>query len=125
MSGDEMDHDKDGAQKHPVTYTITRASWMSSAFRRLCRELDKENIASHDPIIGDQGSGGNGPHTCQDAALPHEADTRAPTSLWRNCYDSVWLAGLKDDQVRRLDIINEDFDLRLPQDMPEEEEEEV
>lgn len=124
MSADETDRDEDGAKGHPVTYTITRAAWMSSAFRRVCRELDKENIETRDTLIGDQGSGGNGPRIRQDTAPPREADTRAPTGLWRNCYDSVWLAGLKEDQVRRLEIVNEDFDLRLPKDMPSEDEDE-
>ncbi|PIL26618.1 hypothetical protein GSI_11312 [Ganoderma sinense ZZ0214-1] len=98
---------------------------MSSAFRRVCRELDKENIETRDTLIGDQGSGGNGPRIHQDTAPPREADTRAPTGLWRNCYDSVWLVGLKEDQVRRLEMIDKDFDLRLPKDMPSDKEEEL
>ena len=31
---------------------------------------------------------------------------------------------MKEDQVRRLEIVNEDFDLRLPKDMPSEDEDE-
>nr|VWO97894.1 Cytochrome P450 3A13 [Ganoderma boninense] len=97
---------------------------MSFAFRRLCRELDKENIKNHGVLIGDQGSGGNGPRVREDATPTQEAETRAPVGLWRDCYDSTWLAGLKSDQVRRLDIIDEDFGLSLPHSDEEEDEEE-
>ena len=124
MSADETDHDETGKQGCPTTYTITRAAWMSSALRRVCWELDQEHIESRKTTIGDQGSGGNGPHIRQDAVPPREAETRAPVRLWRNCYDSAWLTCLKEDQVRRLDIVNEDFDLRLPKDMPSSDEEE-
>lgn len=124
MSADETDRDENGAKGHPTSYTITRAAWMSAAFRRLCRELDKENIESRDSTIGEQGTGGNGPRIRQDAVPPREADTRAPVGLWRNCYDSVWLTCLKEDQIRRLSVIDEDLDLRLPKDMPSSDEEE-
>ena len=126
MSADETDFEEGGGKKHPATFTITRAAWMSAAFRRLCRQLDMENIQNCEPVIGDQGSGGNGPRACSDATPPREANTRAPTGLWRNCYNSVWLRCLKEDQLRRLDIINDDFGLSLPSgdtDMEEEEEE--
>ena len=114
MSTDDTDFEEDGAKKHPATFTITRAAWMSAAFRRLCRQLDTENIQNREPVIGDQGSGGNGPRARSDATPPREADTRAPTGLWRDCYYSVWLKCLKEDQLRRLDVINDDFGLSLP-----------
>ena len=39
MSSDETDRDDKGSRKRPTAYTITRASWMSVALRKVCREL--------------------------------------------------------------------------------------
>ncbi|PIL33266.1 hypothetical protein GSI_04716 [Ganoderma sinense ZZ0214-1] len=125
MSADETDRDENDKKKYPVTFSIIRAAWMSFAFRRLCRELDKEHIKNRGVLIGDQGSGGSGPRVREDTTPAQEADTRAPVGLWRDCYDSAWLAGLKNDQIRRLNIIDEDFGLALPQSDDEEEDEEM
>ena len=75
MSADETDVDDEGEKMHPVTFTIIRAAWMSFAFRRLCRELDKENIKNRGVLIGDQGSGGNGPRVREDSTPAQEAET--------------------------------------------------
>ncbi|KAI1787166.1 hypothetical protein LXA43DRAFT_896726, partial [Ganoderma leucocontextum] len=114
MSADETDQDDKGAKKCPTSYTITRASWMSFALRKVCRDLNKENIGSRNTSTGNLGPGGNGPRTRADATPPREADTRAPEGLWHNCYSAGWLACLREHEVRKLNIIDEDFDLSIP-----------
>ena len=114
MSTDETNYNEKGSKKHPMTYTITRASWMSATLRKVCHKVDQENIKNWDLGTGAVSTGGNGPCTRHDMTPPCKADMAAPKGLWCNYYCSMWLTGLKHDQIHRLNIINEDFNLTIP-----------
>ncbi len=125
MSADEADVDKNGVKLYPPQYTIIENFWPSEKFTGLMRGFDKHHRAdwAAPQRYGKKGkTGGNPPR------LRHEGKGKkrkvapgvAPIGLWRNCYNTAWLDTLDEEDLEKLQIIDEDFDLTLPEEPPEE-----
>lgn len=98
MSSDERDEEM-------RTFRVVRPEWQSAQFRRFMHQLDDLYIREFKRM----NKGGNAPRVrIQQLDGPQEAGS-APVGLWRNCYDSVWLASLQASQRNRLRIIDEDY----------------
>ncbi|RDX51288.1 hypothetical protein OH76DRAFT_1347265, partial [Lentinus brumalis] len=116
MSGDEPEFEvsNDERQAHPRVFFITDAFWQSGPLVTLFRSLDAWNVQDWRQSIGDNLPGGNPPRKRVELANPKVVNSPAPKGLWRNCYNDAWLATLKKHEIRKLRIINKDYDFKLP-----------
>lgn len=112
MSDDETDRDEDGKRLLPAAFTIRDAQWMSDLYRTFMRTLDDWHYDKWANGVDGVETGGNAPRTHN--SLGRVANPRAPSGLWRNCYNNAWLATLKPHQRHRLKIIDADYDFTLP-----------
>ena len=124
MSEDETDADVDGKKSHPPRWWIVESLWPSRKLRRYFRKLDKHYRADYsNPIrYGKRGkSGGNPPRErVKCKTNPKVKLGEVPVGLWRNCYSKAFLKTLKPGDLKRMRIIDEDFDFKLPEEPPKE-----
>ncbi|KAH9910909.1 uncharacterized protein BXZ73DRAFT_57462, partial [Epithele typhae] len=109
MSGDEMDPTTLPGQAR--IFYIIDCRWQSQALKLFLRGLDEiyhAHVMAH-------GGGGNTFRQRKEPEKPKVVDGCAPEGLWRNCYDSEWLASLKPYKLRELNIINSHYDFDLTQ----------
>ena len=120
LSGDEAALGNDAKQAQYNLFYIVEAAWQSRDFRTFVRKLDRWYIYHSRPKVGDRQRGGNRPRIREE--LPkgkaRVVDSIAPRGLWRNCYDSHWLATLKNTDREDLGMIDEDYDFTLPSPPP-------
>ncbi len=65
-------------------------------------------------VFGKTGkTGGNPPRVRVKGTKVEEGSV--PVGIWRNCYSKKWLAKQKPSEIRRLRIIDSDFDFTLPE----------
>ncbi|RPD52091.1 hypothetical protein L227DRAFT_515363, partial [Lentinus tigrinus ALCF2SS1-6] len=123
MSGDEPQFDsEDGEwQTYPRTFFIVEAAWQSKLLKDFLRTLDQWHIEDWRQSIGDRLPGGSPPRIRIARANPKVRQSAAPKGLWKNCYDRKWFAKLKPHKQRELEVIDQDYDFRLPDwTMPED-----
>ncbi|TFK82794.1 hypothetical protein K466DRAFT_437721, partial [Polyporus arcularius HHB13444] len=117
MSADETDADSKLEKAYPPRWWIIRAFWQGKALRKFFRKLDRHyRLDWASPVrYGKKGkSGGNPPRLRMKNKNNPKVDLReVPVGLWRNCYNSAFLATLRPDELRRLQIIDKDFDFTL------------
>ncbi|RDX50955.1 hypothetical protein OH76DRAFT_1347926, partial [Lentinus brumalis] len=122
MSEDETDVDSKGNKLHPPRWWIIKCLWQSSKLRKFLHKLDRHYRGDYaSPIrYGKKGkSGGNPPRLrLKNKVNPKEKLGDVPVGLWRNCYSKKFLALLKPSELRKLQMIDEDFDFTLPEDPP-------
>lgn len=112
MSADEVD---ESYPRFPQTYRIIRAKWQSFALRKFLRALDVKYIKLR------QKPGYIGPiPRIRFESNARVEDRPAPMGLWRNCYDQVWLQGLKQDDRDALDVTDDDYDFDLTAQAPKD-----
>ncbi|RDX44262.1 hypothetical protein OH76DRAFT_1359904 [Lentinus brumalis] len=116
MSGDEPEFEVSNDERvtHPRIFFIIDAFWQSGPLVKLLRSLDAWNVQDYCQSIGDNLPGGNPPRKRVELATPKVVNSRAPKGLWRNCYNDAWLDTLKPHEIRKLCIINKDYDFKLP-----------
>ncbi|CDO75812.1 hypothetical protein BN946_scf184951.g10 [Trametes cinnabarina] len=105
MSGDETDDPKSAHKR----YRIVEAQWQSAALKDFLRHLDKMYLEH----CVTRGGGGSRPRERIHSSDPKVADSPAPDGLWRNCYDNAWLASRPAHQIRRMRIVNSDYDFSV------------
>ncbi len=105
MSGDELEN----ARATHRRYRIIEAQWMSTALRTFLRRLDSIYIE----YCATRGGGGSGPRERIPYPTPKVEDSPAPDGLWRNCYDDAWLASRPAHRLRKLQIIESNYDFSL------------
>ncbi|OJT02569.1 hypothetical protein TRAPUB_6891 [Trametes pubescens] len=108
MSDDETDRDEvTKAKKYPAVFYIRDAEWMSAIFREFLRSVDALKLRKLKP--------GNSPRLrLARKKTTKYAQAAVPEGLWRNCYNIAWLSTLKTFELRKLRIIDEDYDFTLP-----------
>ncbi len=122
MSEDETDVDAKANKLHPPRWWIIKSTWQSRHLRKYFRKLDQHYRADWaSPIrYGKKGkTGGNPPRLrLKNKVNPKEKLGEVPVGLWRNCYRKKFLRTLKPSELRRLRIVDEDFDFTLPEEPP-------
>ncbi|KAA1478724.1 hypothetical protein DENSPDRAFT_753694, partial [Dentipellis sp. KUC8613] len=89
-------------------YRVIRARWMSQQLIDFLRHLDVVYRRHYRNPIGAHTKSGNGPRVRRS---PLRTETgHPPPGLWRNCYDSDWLASLDSWERRDLGIVDEDYE---------------
>ncbi|KAI1795835.1 hypothetical protein LXA43DRAFT_1090470 [Ganoderma leucocontextum] len=125
MSDDETDSgSKKGKGKvtrrrkrHWPTWTVIRSLWQSDALVEFLHGVDKhyrrdwENPGRYS---GKRKSSGQPPRRRYLKETSKVEEGVVPPGLWRNCYNPAWLKTLRPDEIAALQIIDEDFDLKLP-----------
>lgn len=110
MSGDETDGE---TKMHPPVWRIWISRWQSKELRRFLWSQDREYQHDWEKPTHRRAMGGNIPRTRIFRAGCIEEGV-APISLWRNCYDQEWLAEQPEFIVRKLEIMQEDYNFGLP-----------
>ncbi|CDO76818.1 hypothetical protein BN946_scf185033.g15 [Trametes cinnabarina] len=105
MSSDETDDPKSAHKR----YRIIDAQWQSTAIKAFLRRLDGIYLE----YCATRGGGGSRPRERVLAPNRKSEDSHAPEGLWRNCYDPAWLASRQAYQIRRLRIIDSDYDFSI------------
>ncbi|KAI0647293.1 hypothetical protein C8Q79DRAFT_925855 [Trametes meyenii] len=115
MSGDETDGDK---KVHPPRFRIVEARWQSLALKIFFRTLNMLYRECWATPVGERATCGNPPRVRVEHKDARVEDSLAPIGLWRNCYDRAWLESLRPHMRKSLQIIDSDYDFKLPAPKP-------
>ncbi|KII83127.1 hypothetical protein PLICRDRAFT_119787, partial [Plicaturopsis crispa FD-325 SS-3] len=114
MSGDETDEEGKGPAK---TFRIVTPEWRSAVLTTFLRTVDDIGHENWRSPVHSRAVQGNPPRTRVEVDKPTSFNLelcKPIRGLWRNCYDSAWLASLQPWELAHLEPRDDDYDFTIP-----------
>ncbi|RDX40593.1 hypothetical protein OH76DRAFT_1366006, partial [Lentinus brumalis] len=116
----EDETDAEGSRRRSAANRFYRrdSRWMSTQLRTFLHRVDAVGKDDWERSPEKRSAGGNVPRTRVDRFPALSTDGTAAVGLWKNCYNQTYLSKLKPHLIRRLEIIDSDYDFRIKGDQP-------